>query len=95
MADLAELKLAQRQLEEQILAARKEVILGIKAQMATAGITLADLGCTPGKSPAKGAKRPVKYVDGKGNTWTGIGQRPRWLRAAIQAGASLDDFKVK
>jgi len=27
-------------------------------------------------------------------TWTGRGKRPRWLRQALEQGASLDDFTV-
>lgn len=40
------------------------------------------------------AKIPVKYDDGNGNRWTGRGRRPRWLVAAIEAGASIEDFRV-
>jgi DNA-binding protein H-NS len=41
-----------------------------------------------------GVKRPVKYRDAEGNTWTGVGQRPRWVQKALAAGASLDQFAV-
>lgn len=37
---------------------------------------------------------PVKYADGKGNTWTGRGVKPNWLKDALAKGNSLDDFKV-
>jgi len=36
----------------------------------------------------------VKYRDANGNTWTGIGQRPRWLRDAVLKGATLEQFGV-
>ncbi len=39
-------------------------------------------------------KIPIKYQDNAGNTWTGRGLQPGWLKAAIAAGASLDSFKV-
>lgn len=55
-------------------------------------------------SPAKtartaGVKRrkrkiPVKYRDSAGNTWTGRGSQPRWLREAIEAGSKLESFSV-
>ncbi len=48
-----------------------------------------------GRSSAKGRKVPVKYRDELGNTWTGRGSRPRWLRAAIEDGMSVEDFAVK
>jgi DNA-binding protein H-NS len=45
-----------------------------------------------------GAKRPpvpVKFRDDVGNTWTGRGNRPRWLVAALSSGKKIDDFAVK
>jgi DNA-binding protein H-NS len=37
---------------------------------------------------------PIKYRDKAGNTWAGRGAQPRWLTAAIKAGAKRDDFLV-
>lgn len=34
------------------------------------------------------------YADADGNTWAGKGRRPNWLTAAIESGASLDDFST-
>lgn len=42
----------------------------------------------------KGFKVPVKFRDEQGNTWTGRGNQPRWLRAAIEGGRKLEDFAV-
>jgi DNA-binding protein H-NS len=36
----------------------------------------------------------VKFRDEQGNTWGGRGPQPRWLRDAIAAGKSKDDFKA-
>jgi DNA-binding protein H-NS len=47
-----------------------------------------------GTSKAKGRKVAIKFEDGDGNTWTGRGNKPRWLVAALAEGKSLDDFKV-
>ena len=41
-----------------------------------------------------GSKAPVKYRDQSGNTWSGRGLQPRWLKAALQGGKKLDDFKA-
>jgi len=41
------------------------------------------------------AKPAPKYRDPiTGATWTGRGMHPRWMRAAIQAGKSPDDFLI-
>jgi DNA-binding protein H-NS len=46
------------------------------------------------QSPVAGKKVPVKYRDDAGNAWTGRGNQPRWLKAALSAGRALDDFKI-
>lgn len=40
------------------------------------------------------AKIAPKYRDAHGNTWTGRGQKPVWLREAIEKGAKLEDFLI-
>ncbi|MGJ7542321.1 H-NS family nucleoid-associated regulatory protein [Variovorax sp. LT1R16] len=45
--------------------------------------------------PAKASKRAqsaVRYTDEAGNTWTGRGPKPGWLKMAIAAGKELSDF---
>jgi DNA-binding protein H-NS len=42
---------------------------------------------------ARGATA-VKFRDESGNTWGGRGPRPQWLRDALGAGKSLQDFAV-
>lgn len=59
-----------------------------------------------GRSPAskkgraangKGAagKRPVKYRDESGNTWSGRGLQPNWLKQALANGSTLESFRVE
>ncbi len=33
------------------------------------------------------------YADADGNTWVGRGKRPQWLRDALAAGHTLDEFR--
>jgi DNA-binding protein H-NS len=42
----------------------------------------------------KKAKRTAKsrYADGAGNSWSGFGPKPKWLKAALDAGKSLEDL---
>jgi DNA-binding protein H-NS len=37
----------------------------------------------------------VMFRDGAGNTWTGMGPRPKWLKEAIAAGQSEESLRVK
>lgn len=46
-----------------------------------------------GKKPGKATSAP-KYGDGNGNTWSGRGPRPGWLRAALESGRTLEEFLV-
>jgi DNA-binding protein H-NS len=55
---------------------------------------------SPRNRKAAAAPAPVRrkstrlYRDGNGNSWTGMGPRPRWLREALESGRRLEDFAV-
>lgn len=101
MATLQELLTQKEALEREIELTKKrdraEAIAKVRALMAEYGLTLADLG---GKAPSasKGSvlgKVAAKYRDAAtGQSWSGRGLQPNWLKAALAAGRSLDDFKV-
>lgn len=38
--------------------------------------------------------KPAKFADDQGNTWGGIGKRPQWIREALDAGRTLEEFLV-
>ena len=78
-------------LDAEIHARKGEAVAAIRELMSASGVTVEDL--TPPAARGAGVKRPVKYRDGE-NTWTGVGQRPRWVQKALAAGAPLDQFKV-
>lgn len=53
---------------------------------------------TPSKAARAqgGMARDVRYRNAAtGETWSGRGQQPRWLKAALEAGAKLTDFAVQ
>jgi DNA-binding protein H-NS len=82
----------------------KGVVDRIKVAIAHYGLTAAHLGLAPGgraanskataKSPRKSKSTTAAFSDGSGNTWSGRGPRPHWLRDAIAAGRSIDEFRV-
>jgi DNA-binding protein H-NS len=106
MSNLSDLLAQRAALEQQIVEAqraqRADAIAQIKALMTEHGLTLADLGVRPGaavasgtRKPASAAKVPPKYRHpATGETWSGRGLQPNWLKAALAAGAKIDDFKV-
>jgi DNA-binding protein H-NS len=96
---LAQKAALDKQIEEIKRRERGGALARVKALMAETGLTVADLAAAKGKPLAakvrKGAKVAVKYRDAAtGDTWTGRGLQPRWLRAALAAGRKIDDFKV-
>lgn len=49
-------------------------------------------GRAPGRRRASRKGAAVKFRDDAGHTWGGRGPRPQWLKDALAAGKSLDDF---
>ena len=102
MATLSDLLAQKAALEKQIIDAQREersaAINQVKTLMAQYGLTLADIGgrtlATAGKRNG-GAKVPAKYRDpATGSTWSGRGLQPKWLKAALDAGRSLNEFTI-
>lgn len=98
MPKLTDLLAQKEALEKQIAAARRDerqaAISQIKALMAEHGLTLADLGSRTKPKGGTGKVAP-KYRDkASGQTWSGRGLQPRWLKAALATGKKLSDFAV-
>jgi DNA-binding protein H-NS len=103
MATLNELLAQKAALEKQIMDAQREerssAIGQIKSLMSQHGLTLADLGTrsmpVPQPKKANGGKVAAKFRDPvTGDSWSGRGLQPKWLKAALVAGRSLSDFSV-
>lgn len=107
MTQKAALEKQAAALTEQIEAARRKehaaAVAQIKALMAEHGVTLAELGSKPAarpgakkaKGPAAGRKVAAKYRNpATGDSWSGRGLQPNWLKAALATGRKLEDFAV-
>jgi DNA-binding protein H-NS len=99
MPKLTELLAQKAQLEQQIAQAQREergaAIAQVKALMAEHGLTAADLTSRVAKKAGNGGKVAAKYVNkATGETWSGRGLQPRWLKAALGSGKKLADFAV-
>lgn len=103
MPTLSELLAQKQELDRAIADAqrqeRSDAIAKVRELMSQHGLTVADLA---GKAPARSAggakstgKVAAKYRHPQtGDTWSGRGLRPKWLRAALDGGAQLSDFAV-
>lgn len=84
---------------------RGQAIAKIKSIMAEHGLTVADItarGASASDASAPRAKGPKaggtvapKYRNqATGETWTGRGLKPKWLTAALENGAKVEDFLI-
>lgn len=99
----------QKQAEKLKASEVNGVVQRIKVAIEHYGLTAEQLGYAGGKASSATPKKdlPKKagsasqiassaaYGDGNGNVWGGRGPRPRWLRDAIAAGRSLEEFATK
>ena len=101
MATLKDLLAQKAAIEQQIEQAKKQergdAVGKVRTLMAEYGLTVADLG---GKTPGKGksgatGKVAAKYRNAStGESWSGRGLQPRWLKAALASGKKLSDFVI-
>jgi DNA-binding protein H-NS len=100
MAEIQELLAQKAALEKQIEAARKharqDAVAKVKALMAEYGLSVSDLTVkSPGRPGTKGGKVAPKYRNtATGETWSGRGLQPKWLKAAMASGRKIEDFAV-
>lgn len=103
MSSLQDLLAKRAALEQEIEATQKrerqDAITKVKALMSEYGLTVADLSSKSaggGKAGAtKGAKVAPKYRNAAtGDTWSGRGLQPKWLKAALASGKKISDFAI-
>jgi len=99
MANLSELLAQKAALEKQIAQTqrddRERAIAQVKTLMAEYGLTAADLKARRGAKAGSGNKVAAKYRDkATGDSWSGRGLQPRWLKAALATGKKLSDFAI-
>ncbi len=87
----------EKQIAEAQRSARADAVAKVRAMMLEYGLTAADLTAKSSSSPRGGAGKKVaaKYRNSAtGETWSGRGLQPKWLKAAVSSGASLGDFAI-
>jgi DNA-binding protein H-NS len=99
MASVSELLAQKAAIEQQIVEAQRNERAGavakVRALMAEHGLTLADLSAKAASQKRSGAKVAPKYRDkATGDTWTGRGLQPKWLKQALASGKTISDFAI-
>jgi DNA-binding protein H-NS len=97
---LAQKEAIEREIESTKKQHRADAIAKVRSMMAEYGLTAADLAGkaatkATGAKGGKGGKVAVKYRNAAtGDTWSGRGLQPKWLKAALAAGRKIEDFSV-
>jgi DNA-binding protein H-NS len=97
---MAQKEALDKQIEQTKHQERGAAVEKVRALMAEYGLTVADLGkSSPAKSAKKtktgGTKVAAKYRNAStGESWSGRGLQPRWLKAALASGRKISDFAV-
>jgi DNA-binding protein H-NS len=79
---------------------RKDLRRRFKEMAAEMGMTVEEVlglsSANPDATPVKKRNYPVKYINPSNpeQTWTGLGMRPRWIRAYIDNGGSIEDLRI-
>jgi DNA-binding protein H-NS len=99
MASVAELLAQKAAIEQQIAdvqrAERANAVAKVRALMAEHGLTLADLSSKSTAPKRTGSKVAPKYRNSAtGDTWSGRGLQPKWLKAALASGNKIGDFTI-
>jgi DNA-binding protein H-NS len=102
MSSLKDLLDRKAALEKEIESTRREELAGaiakVKALMQEFGLTVADISSKSSVRPpstTKGGKVAAKYINkATGDSWSGRGLQPKWLRAALESGRKIEEFKV-
>lgn len=93
---LAQVQKQIAELQKEADSLRKTEVSGVVSRIKEAikhyGLTAADLGLSSSRAAGVKAAKAAKYTDGQGNSWSGRGPRPGWVKAAIAAGKTLEDL---
>jgi DNA-binding protein H-NS len=99
MPSVSELLAQKAAIEQQIAdaqrAERAGAVAKVRALMAEHGLTLADLSTKTATVKRTGNKVAAKYRDAAtGDTWSGRGLQPKWLKQALASGKKISDFAI-
>ena len=91
---LAQKAALEKQIADTQRAERSDAVAQVRNLMAQYGLSVADIGGKL-KAARTTGKVAAKYRDkATGQSWSGRGLQPNWLKAALAAGRKLTDFAV-
>lgn len=94
----------EREIESTRRQEKADAVNKVKTLMTEYGLSMSDLSvkgapraapASPNPSSAKGGKVAAKFIkQDTGETWSGRGLQPKWLKAAIASGRKIEEFAV-
>lgn len=72
---------------------RNSMVSYLRRRMSEVGIEIDDLAAAIAKDQIR--QKTARYRSATGETWSGDGEMPQWLKQAISAGQSLEHFAVE
>jgi DNA-binding protein H-NS len=93
---LARKEALDREIEQTKSRERADAIAKVRTLMSEYGLSVSDLSVKAGRPAGKtGNKVAAKYRNqATGETWSGRGLQPKWLKAAIATGRKAQDFAI-
>lgn len=88
------IKNAHAALEAKQAGMRKEVIAQIKELAASINVTVEIIDDKKSKKATSAVAAKYANPNNPGQTWTGRGLQPKWLKALIAEGRNLNDFLI-
>ena len=71
---------------------RDSIVAYLRRRMADVGIEIDDLAAALAEDELQ--KKSARYRSATGETWSGVGETPQWLKTATSAGQSMEHFAV-
>jgi DNA-binding protein H-NS len=89
-----------KMIKEYQVGQKKDLRRRFKAMAAEMGLTIDEvLGLTPASAPVAQIRKRnyvIKYQNpaNPSQTWTGLGMKPRWVRAHLEQGGSIEELLI-
>lgn len=95
---LAELKTLKKNVEKAIESFEQRQLARARAELEEKakelGVKLEDVVSLAPKGKRAAAAPKYANPDNKGETWSGRGRMPLWIKAKVEAGHSVDEFLI-
>jgi DNA-binding protein H-NS len=96
-ADLKRIRdLAEDKRKDKLEDAKNEVIAEMRGKLEQLGLTFDEvMGMYRSRRRNSGMQLPPKYISPKGDTWSGRGYPPQWIRDLEEEGHDREDYRIQ